>query len=85
VAAVAYTIVDRRVASVVYHPEPSQKKNKKHWDWDSAYHRQGSYLCRDTAPEPDLHQKLTIFFISPLPTFPQNFMQIHSEVFAQSW
>ena len=60
VAAVAYTIVDRRVASVVYRTEPSQKKNKKHWDWDSAYHRQGSYQCRDTAPEPDRHQKLTI-------------------------
>jgi len=24
-------------------------------------------------------------FIGPLPTFPENFMQIRSEVFAQSW
>ena len=31
---------------------------------------------------PDRHQNLIILFIGPLPTFPENFIQILSEVFA---
>jgi len=46
----------------------------------SAYLRQGtSYQYRDT--DPDLYQNL---ITGPLPNFPENFMQIRSEVFAQS-
>jgi len=30
------------------------------------------------------HQNLTFLFTGPLPTFPENFMQMRSEVFAQS-
>jgi len=33
---------------------------------------------------PDRHQNLIIFSIGPLPTFPENFMQIRLDVFAQS-
>jgi len=29
--------------------------------------------------DPDHHRNLIIFFIGPLPTFPENFMQIRSE------
>jgi len=34
--------------------------------------------------DPCRHQNLIIFFIGPLPIFPENFMQIRSEIFAQS-
>jgi len=34
--------------------------------------------------DPDRHQNLIILFIGALPTLPENFMQILSEVFAQS-
>jgi len=33
--------------------------------------------------DPDSHQNL-ITYIGPLPTFPENFMEIRLEVFAQS-
>jgi len=34
--------------------------------------------------DPDRHQNLVVhLFIGPLPTFPENFMQIRSEVFAK--
>jgi len=36
-------------------------------------------------PDPDRHQKFNHLFTSPLPTFLENFMQIHLEVFVQSW
>ena len=34
--------------------------------------------------DPDRHRNLIIFFIGPLPTFLENSMQIHLEVFAQN-
>jgi len=59
--------------------------------WDSACLRQGtSYQCRDPNPDPypdprsGWPPKFNRLFICPLPTFPENFMQIRSEVFAQS-
>jgi len=33
---------------------------------------------------PDRHQDLITLFSGPLPTFPENFMQIRSEVLVQS-
>jgi len=66
--------------------------NYKHWD--------SAYLCQDTSYQVtsvaiqiqicdlDCHQNLNCLFISPLPTFPENFMQIRSEIFAtdrQKW
>jgi len=55
--------------------------------WDSAYLCQGtSYQCRNTDPDPwfALPPKFNYLFFGPLPTFPENFMQIHLEVSAQS-
>jgi len=43
--------------------------------------RNNNIMCRD----PDRHQNLTILFTGPLPNFPENFMQIRSDVFAQSF
>ena len=48
--------------------------------------------CRDTDPDPDPYPdprfvsplKFNRLFSGPLPTFPENFMQIHSDVFVQS-
>jgi len=53
---------------------------------DSAYLRQGtSYQCRDTEPYPvpwtGSPAKFNHLFIDSLPIFPENFMQIRSEVF----
>jgi len=58
---------------------------------------QDTSYCRDTERrsgsvigiriwirDSDRYQKLTICSLGPLPTFPENFMQIGSEVFAQS-
>ena len=65
-------------------------KYEKHWD--SAYLRQGTsdhYRHPDTdldpwsIRDPDRHQNVIILFTDPLLTFPENFMQIRSEVFAQ--
>ena len=63
------------------------EKNEKHRD--SAYLRQGtSYQCRDPDPDPDPWSgsppKFNHLFIGSLRTFPENFVQIRSEVFVQS-
>jgi len=58
--------------------------------WDSAYLCQGtSYQCRDISPaiwrigsRSPLNSNY--LFAGPLPTFPENLVQIRSEVFAQS-
>jgi len=34
-------------------------------------------------PDPDRRQNLSLLFVGPLPTLPENFMQIRLEVFAQ--
>jgi len=59
--------------------------------WDSAYLRHGtSYQYRDTDPDPYPNPcsrsppKFNHLFTGPLPTFPENFVQIRSVVFAQS-
>jgi len=62
-----------------------QKITKKHWD--TAYLRQGtSYQCRDTDPDrgPERRQNVIICSLAPLPTFPENCMQIRLGVFRQS-
>jgi len=61
--------------------------NQKYWD--SAYVRQGmSYQCRDIRPTIrriglGLPPKFNHLFIGPSSTFPENFMPIPAEVFAQ--
>jgi len=61
--------------------------------WDSTYLRQGtSYQCRYMDPNLDLDlcviriaTKISLIIVHcELPTLPENFMQIRSEVFAQS-
>ena len=46
-------------------------------------------VSRSGYPDPDLWSgslpKFNYLFVGPLPTFPENFMQIRSDVFAQSW
>ena len=57
--------------------------NQKHWD--SAYLCQGmSYHCCDTDPDPlsGSPPKFNHLFIGPLPTFPENFVQIRSKFFS---
>jgi len=52
----------------------------------SAKARLTSVAIRIRISDPDCHQNLIIYFLFTglLPTFPENFMQIRSEVFAQS-
>jgi len=49
---------------------------------DQDLYRPG-FLIRIRIRGPDRHQKITILFTGPLPTFPGNFIQIRSQVSAQ--
>jgi len=60
--------------------------NWKYKHWDSAYLCQGtSYLChKGSGSLSRSPPKFNPLFARLLPTFPENFMQIRSEVFVQS-
>jgi len=72
-------------------PGPAaQATASKNWNiqleaLDSAYLRQGTcYQCRNTDPWSGSSPKFNHLFTGPLPTFPENFMQIRLQVLAQS-
>ena len=77
----------RRLSAGILQWMGNKTVNQKHWD--SAYLSQGtSYQCSDPDSDPDplsgSPPKFNRLFIGPLSIFPENFVHIRSEVFAQS-